>query len=274
MKNSIVIASITFKEIVRQPLFVVVMLGGIILMAASSSFALFGFGEEERLIKDMAVSTITIIGILVSVFYTANSFTDDARKTTVVTILCKSINKNSFIVGRFFGTAMFVFLVNVVLVAIFWLIIFLYNLNGEMDYGHGHLFNAVFGTIIDNKFLAGVYLSFLQVLILGSLSLFLSVNVTAVANIAVCFGIYIFGHLSNQIGSISQNLDGALLWFSKLLFLVIPGLYFFDLDLFHRTTVGGSEILFYLLWASFYTFSYSLIFIVATIFSFQKKDLL
>ena len=273
MKNSIVIANITFKEIVRQPLFVVVLLGGVILMAASSSFALFGFGEEERLIKDMAVSTITIIGFLISVFYTANSFTDETRKTTVVTILCKSINKNSFIVGRFLGTAMFVFVVNVVLVAVFGIIIYLYNMNGNPD-GHDHLFTVIFGSIIDNRFLAGVYLSFLQVLILGSLSLFLSVNVAAVSNIAVCFGMYIFGHLSNQIGAILENFEGLMLWLAKMLFLVIPGLYFFDLDIFHSASVGNSDIVLYLFWASLYAFSYSLIFILAAIFSFQKKDLL
>jgi len=54
----------SFREIVRQPFYYIILLSGcfIILMFFASAF--FAFGEEARIIRDMAISTITFSGLL------------------------------------------------------------------------------------------------------------------------------------------------------------------------------------------------------------------
>ncbi|MGR3180010.1 MAG: hypothetical protein ACUZ8E_18370 [Candidatus Anammoxibacter sp.] len=273
MRNCLTIANITFKEIVRQPLFYVIIFSSIVLMLLSSCFTLFAFGEEGKLVKDMGLTTITISGLIIAIFYTACAFTDELKKTTVVTILCKAVNKAGFIIGKFLGTALVVVLVNVILVVVFAFITSFYSVWGDAG-DHQHSFFKGVYLALDKSLLLGIYFAFLQVLILGAISLLLSVLLPAVSNISICFAIYIFGHLSDYLNTYVQKSEGFVMWLPKIILSIIPNLQFFDIQIFMDNTSQNHDIFFYLLVTSFYTICYCAIMIVFTIFSFQRKDIL
>ncbi|MGR3318535.1 MAG: ABC transporter permease [Candidatus Anammoxibacter sp.] len=273
MRNCLAIANITFKEIIRQPLFYVIIFSSIVLMLLSSCFTLFAFGEEGRLIKDMGSTTITISGLIIAIFYTANAFTDELKKTTVVTILCKAVNKAGFIIGKFLGTALVVILSNIILLVVFALITSFYGIWSGTDELPHSFFKGVY-LAMDNSLLLGVYFAFLQVLILGAICLLLSVLLPAVSNISICFAIYIFGHLSDYLNTYIQKSEGLVMWLPKIALSIIPNLQFFDVELFRDNAFQSHDIFSYLLVTSFYTICYCAIMIVFTIFSFQRKDIL
>ncbi|MGR3221440.1 MAG: hypothetical protein ACUZ8H_16710 [Candidatus Anammoxibacter sp.] len=274
MRNCLTIANITFKEIVRQPLFYVVIFGSVLLMLLSSCFTLFAFGGEGRLVKDMGLTTIAVSGLIIAVFYTASAFTDELKKTTVVTILCKAVNKAGFIIGKFLGTAFVVILVNLILVVAFAFISSFYSSWNDI-YGeiHHSYFKGVY-LALDQHLLLSVYLAFLQVLILGAISLLLSVLLPLVSNISICFAIYIFGHLSDYLNSYIQKSDGIVMWPAKIGLLIVPNLQFFDIDIFRDNASQNHDVFFYMLTVSFYTICYCAIMLVFAIFSFQRKDIL
>lgn len=273
MKNCLVVADITFKEIIRQPLFYVIIFSGVVLMLFSSFFTLFAFGEEGRLIRDMGITTITISGLIIAVFYTASSFTDEIKKTTIVTVLCKAVNKGGFITGKFLGTAFVVFLANIILVVVFALIASFYNGEGGPN-EHWYTFFKDVYLALDNRLLLGVYFAFLQVLILGAISLLLSVNLTAVSNVSICFAIYIFGNSSDYLNTYFEKSKGLLVWFLKIILAIIPNLQFFDTEILRSNASKDYDVFFYLLVTSLYTICYCFIMIALTILSFQKRDIL
>ncbi len=54
----------SFREIVRQPFYYIILFSGCFIILMSFAFTFFAFGEEVRMIRDMAVSTITFGGLL------------------------------------------------------------------------------------------------------------------------------------------------------------------------------------------------------------------
>lgn len=273
MKNSFVITIVTFKEIIRQPIFTVVILSSILVLLLSSFFTMFAFGDETRLIKDMGATTITLSGLIIAVFYTSNSFASDVKKSTVSTILSKAVSKTSFVCGKFFGTSFAIFLVTLILVLVFGFILSYYN---HIDHEHHQHWYSYFNDILlsyDNHLLFGVYFAFLQVLILGSISLLLSVNLSAVSNISICFTIYIFGHLSDYFFQHFCNTNGMLKYIPKFMLTLIPNLQIFDINSLTITDFSGKTLFIFFITTTFYTIFYCLAMITFTILSFHKKDL-
>lgn len=273
VKICLVVANITVKEIIRQPLFCVIIFSGVALMLLSSCSALFAFGEEGRLVKDMGATTITISGLIIAVFYTASAFTDEIKKTTVVTILSKAVNKDSFIIGKFLGMTFVIFMTNIILVVVLASITSFYNGWINPDTLWYSFFRSVY-LALDNNLLLGVYFAFLQVLILGAISLLLSVNLTVVSNISICFAIYIFGHLSDYLNIHLEKSKGVIMWLPKIVLAIIPNLQFFDMEIFRGDRAQDHGVFFYLLVTSLYTVCYCSIIIALTILSFQKKEIL
>ena len=273
MKNCLVIANITFKEIIRQPFLFIVIFISIFLMIISFSFSLFAFGEESKLTNDMGIATITISGLIVSIFYTANSFSGETKKATIVTILCKSINKGSFILGRFLGTALVIALMNLVLLVAFVFIMTFYNAGANGEQHQESFFKHAF-FLFDNNLLLSVYLAFLQILILGAISLLLSINLATVSNISICFTIYIFGHLSGYLNNYFSKTEGSISWLAKIGLLIIPNLHFFDALIFTKEGFNALGVFSYLALTTLYTICYCSIMITIAVLYFHKKDLL
>ncbi len=273
MKSSIVIAKITFKEIIRQPLFPIIIAGGIALILLASCFTMFTFGEDSRLITDMGITTITLAGLIIAIFYNANSFSAETKKVTVATVLCKAVNKGAFITGKFFGVSFALLLVNLILFTVLLFILPFYTNLDDLESGKAtYLSNLALS--FDAYMIYGVYFSFLQVVILCAVSLLLSMWLTTVANIGICFAVYIFGNLSGMFHSFFEQSKHALIWVPKILYVFVPNLQNFSINSIRIVSAPPIDQLYYLITVSIYAVCFCAIMLTLTILSFEKKDML
>ena len=104
------IASNTFTEVIRQPIYLIILATSMVLILLSPHFTLFAMLENNKIIKDMSLATMFITGVLLAAFSASNVVYKEIENRTILTILTKPVNKISFIIGKYLGllTSLFV----------------------------------------------------------------------------------------------------------------------------------------------------------------------
>jgi len=97
------LAANAFVETIRQPLFGVVLVATALLMILNVSLAAFTFGEDDKLLLDLGLSTLLLSGLFLSAFSAAGVITRVIENKTVLTVISKPVSRPMFILGKFTG---------------------------------------------------------------------------------------------------------------------------------------------------------------------------
>ncbi len=170
----------SFREIVRQPFYYIILFSGCFVILMSFAFTFFAFGEEARLIRDMAISTITIGGLLVGCLSSSILIAGEFERQTVLAVLCKPVSKMHFILGKYLGILAAAFIL--VFSQGFVLVVALMFRNYSTMLSD----TANLTALIDFVCILGIFFSLLQILILTSISLILSLYLNTIANLTIC----------------------------------------------------------------------------------------
>jgi len=214
------IATNTFKEGVRQPVFYVLVAGGCVLMLLSVYFTLFSFGEEAKLVKDMGLATITLFGLIVALFTSSGVISDEIEKKTVLTVLCKPVTRTEFVLGKFFGIVAAAFAAMAVLALALLLALYLHDKTGDI-----HVHRAVARAAPSHvaPVAIGTLFGFFQVFVLSAVSVAVSTRFPMMVNLSVCLSLYVLGHVSRYI-FVSTVRGSAAGYVATLLYAVVPNL--------------------------------------------------
>jgi len=105
MRQFLTIALNAFMELVRQPIF-------LLLMTASASFEIFlacinyfGFGDEPKLIKNSVLAVMFLAGLLCAVLSASSSVAREIRSGTALAVLSKPVGRARFLLAKYFGVA-------------------------------------------------------------------------------------------------------------------------------------------------------------------------
>src|SRR6266498_929391 len=105
MRQFVTIATNTFMELVRQPIF-------LLLATASASFAVFlssvpyfGFGDDPILVKQSVLAIMLLAGLLGAVLSASNTLAREIRSGTVLSVLAKPIGRGQFLLAKYTGLA-------------------------------------------------------------------------------------------------------------------------------------------------------------------------
>src|SRR5262249_32663028 len=115
------IALATSKEVVGQPLYLLLLFGGMFLLLLYVYIPYNTLGEDVKMYKDSSLTTIKVLSILVALWSASVSVADEIEGRTALTLLSKPISRRQFVLGKFTGIVWPVFLMYVVLGA--WMLI-------------------------------------------------------------------------------------------------------------------------------------------------------
>ncbi len=103
MRQFITIATNAFMELVRQPVF-------LLLMTASSAFEIFlatpyyfAFGDEPKLVKNSVLAVMLLAGLFGAVLSASASLAREIRSGTALAVLSKPIGRAQFILAKYAG---------------------------------------------------------------------------------------------------------------------------------------------------------------------------
>jgi ABC-type transport system involved in multi-copper enzyme maturation permease subunit len=105
MRQFITIAANTFMELIRQPVF-------LLLMTCSSGFNVFlaavpyfGFGDDPKLVKDSALAVTLVTGLFGAILSASASVAHEIRTGTALAVLAKPVGRAQFLLAKYVGLA-------------------------------------------------------------------------------------------------------------------------------------------------------------------------
>jgi len=93
-KNSLI-------QAIRQPVYVLLLAAGMVLIAISPAITMFSMAEDEKLLVDMGLATILLLGAAMAVFGSSQIVTREIEDQTVGAIISKPVGRLVFIVSKF-----------------------------------------------------------------------------------------------------------------------------------------------------------------------------
>jgi len=117
------IAKVTFLQIIRQPIFGVLTLLALGLMAIAPALTAFTLSDDNIMLQDLCLSTILLTGLLLAVFSASGAISAEIDDQTILTIVSKPISRLSFIAGKFLGVMASLLLANIFMTLTFLLVL-------------------------------------------------------------------------------------------------------------------------------------------------------
>jgi len=95
----------TFTETLRQPIYGIVIAATVLLLILSPSLTMFTIDDDNKLLKDVGLSTLLVAGLFLAVFAAATVVTEEIENKTILTIVTKTVSRSAFVIGKFIGIA-------------------------------------------------------------------------------------------------------------------------------------------------------------------------
>lgn len=104
------IAKNTFIESLRQPVYAIIIIAALIMLILSPSLSMYTMSEDNKLLREIGLSTIFLSGLFISIFAACSAITEEIETKTVTTVISKPVSRYTFILGKFIGISGAVFL--------------------------------------------------------------------------------------------------------------------------------------------------------------------
>lgn len=96
----------TFRECVREPIFFLLLLVGLVLICILPMFSMFVFREQVKLVVDSSMATTMVLGLIVAALCSSHTITREMRNGTVLLLLSKPVPRYTFITAKIVGVTM------------------------------------------------------------------------------------------------------------------------------------------------------------------------
>ena len=263
----------SFKEISRQPFYYIILFAGCFIMLVSFSFTFFAFGEELKMIRNMGISTITICGLLTGCLSSSILIAGELERQTTLTILCKPITRTDYILGRYFG----------ILTATTLIVVFQFMVLEIALVVRKYMDISVYSTnptnMIDFICLSGIYFALLQIAMLSSISLVLSLFLNTIANITICLLFFIFCNTYSYILPFHTNTYIGVSLIFSVIYAVFPDLQNLNILILNENFYSpsssreGYHLVQYMVYISIHSAIYSVSILWLSIFLFKRKEI-
>lgn len=106
MRQFLTIATNAFMELIRQPVFLLLMTASVLFEIFLAVPYYFAFGDEPKLIKNSALAVMLLSGLLGAVLSASSSLAREIRSGTALAVLSKPVSRAQFLLAKYAGVAM------------------------------------------------------------------------------------------------------------------------------------------------------------------------
>src|SRR5881296_2267887 len=105
MRQFITIATNAFMELVRQPVFLLLMTASAVFQIVLATPYYFAFGDEPKLVKNSTLAVMLLSGLFGAVLSASSSLAREIRSGTALAVLSKPVGRAQFLLAKFTGLA-------------------------------------------------------------------------------------------------------------------------------------------------------------------------
>jgi ABC-type transport system involved in multi-copper enzyme maturation permease subunit len=216
------IAGITFKEAKRDRVLYLLFFFAALGIVASRVLAVLTVGDRVKIIKDVGLASISLVGVLMAILIGTGLVYKEIDKKTIYTLLAKPLHRSEFILGKFLGLVLTLFVMTAAMTAIFLAIVFAHT------------------RTIEAGLLVAVAYIFVELVLITAVAVLFSSFSTPILSSLFALGFYLIGHLSWGLELIIRKMaPGTGKTLVRTLFLVLPDLENFN---FKTEVVHGLPI--------------------------------
>ena len=248
------IATNTVREAVRNKLLYTLLFFAIAVIGCAVLVASLSYVEGGRIIQDVGLAAIRIFSLGISIFVGIGLIHNEVERRTIYTILSKPLSRAEFLVGKYLGLLLTVWMQVAIMGAAFVLV----SLASGSPLGSGHFWAL---------FLLAMELA----VIVGVATLFSSFTTPLLASLFTV-GIWAVGHLTRDLLALGHQAEAAHVQrVVEVLYRVLPDLEMFNvtIEAVHGLPIAGADIV----WPMLYAFGYATVLIGIAIAVFQKRDM-
>jgi ABC-type transport system involved in multi-copper enzyme maturation permease subunit len=232
------IALHTLKEAIRDRILYLILFFAVICIGFSRLLALLTIGDRVKIIKDVGLSSLSLFGALMAILIGTGLVYKEIDKKTIYTLLSKPIHRYQFLLGKFFGLVLTLFIMLLLMSIIFLALIFF------------HTFT------IEWQLLIAILYIFLELCLITAVALLFSCFSTPILSSIFSLAFYLIGHtawgLETLIVKIKSGFGKAL---AQGLYHFLPDLenFNFRTEVVHNLPIPASIFFYSTLYGLFYT---------------------
>lgn len=247
------LAANTVREAVRNRILYVLLFFAVVVIGSGVIVSSLSYVESERILQDVGLASIRLFGVAMSIFVGIQLIHKEVDRRTVYTILSKPLSRSTFLLGRFAGLTLTIWMQGGIMVAAFAAV----SLGTGAPLGFEH---AAFFVLVA-----------VELALVVAIATFFSAFTTPMLAALFTTGLWALGQLTRDLRDIGAASDvPAVTAATALLHRVLPDLQSFHLatEAAHGLTVTTSDVVLPLLYGA----GYATIVLVAAVSVFERRD--
>jgi ABC-type transport system involved in multi-copper enzyme maturation permease subunit len=105
MRQFLTIATNAFMELIRQPVFLLLMTGSLLFELFLAVPYYFAFGDEPKLVNNSVLAAMLLSGLFGAVLSASSSLAREIRTGTALAVLSKPVGRAQFLLAKYAGLA-------------------------------------------------------------------------------------------------------------------------------------------------------------------------
>lgn len=192
MQSLLVVAQNTFRETVRDKILYNLVFFALLLIAASVLLGTLTIGEQARIINDVGLAAINLVGIIIAIFVGIGLVTKEIDRRTIYTILARPITRTQFVLGKYCG------------------LVFIGGLNIAIMFAMFLSTIWLSGNVVAGALFQAVELMLVEVLLVTAIAMFFSTFSSPTLSAIMTLGFYVIGHLTGDLKGIAARTKNPL----------------------------------------------------------------
>jgi ABC-type transport system involved in multi-copper enzyme maturation permease subunit len=247
------IAVTTLREAVRSRLLYTLLLFAILLILSGVFLSSLSYVETQRILQDMGFAAIRLFGVAIAVFVGVGLIYREVDRRTVYTILSKPLSRAEFLLGKFAGLVLTIWMQMAIMVAAFALV------------------SVCTGAPLTGAHAAAFALIGAELALMVAIATFFSAFTTPMLASFFSSGLWIVGNLTRSLRDIGAHSDlEAVRTATRWLFYALPDLEGLNLTIeaAHGLPVAASDVWLPLVYAA----GYAAVVLTAGVAIFERRD--
>lgn len=246
------IALNTFRENLRDKLLYNLLVFALLMIGSSLLLMRLTLGEFHRLLLNVGLGSINIFGVLIAIFVGIGLVNKEIEKKTIYTIVSKPVARYQFLIGKYLGLTLTLFVNTLIMAAGLLLVLVAQNVP------------------IESMLLKALGLIFMEFMVITAVALLCSTFTSATLSAIFTLATYMIGHLTADLKTFGEKLDEGMRALVTGLYYILPNLERFNLkgNVIHHIEVSGTDLLLIVV----YGLTYVAFLLMSASIIFQRRD--
>ena len=253
---TLAIARQTVSEALRRRVMWIFLIIGVFLIALGPVFGFLSPKDSQTVLRSLGLAAILLAGLFITIVTCIYLIPVEIERRTIYTVLSKPVQRYEFVLGKFLGGFITVFINIAAMGAVFLVMIYFQE-----------------GRHIPQEMIKGVILTFFQMMLLAALTIFFSTFATPVVNFFLSFGIFLVGNLSSVTDSLTTSQNKVTHFVGSVIHYLLPNFGNFNIQnqLIHPTQEIVNEGVF-IRNNIIYALIYSAVLLTLAILIFDRRE--